>query len=157
MVQKSKKMFSRLPNKKIINFIMVKGKKACAEFLIKKSFKLLIKNNKKQFKKIIYLSVNYCLPTFKFQIKKTFFKRQRLIQLKPSLINTIHYRIFCSLKIICDSAKKNYKKKTFIENLENEFISVLFLNSSSSSLIKAKLNQKEILNNQNVLTFYRWF
>lgn len=155
MVQKNKKMFSRLANKKIINFIMVKGKKMCAENIIKKSFKLLIKNNKKQFKKIVYLSVNYCLPTFKFKIKKVFFKRQKLIQFKPSLINTTHYRVFFSLKLICDNVKKNFKKKTFIKNFKNELISILLLNSES--WIKNNVNQKEILNNQNVLTFYRWF
>lgn len=148
-------MLSRLPRKKFANFIMVSGSKSCAENLLKKSIKNLIKSNKKQLKKLIYLSINFCLPTFKIETKKVVNKRQKTTQLRPSLINTNSYRAFFALKMISTISNKNRKKGCFTQNLKEEFISVLFPNNNALS--KTNKTQEEILANQSVLMFYRWF
>jgi len=153
MVQKNKKMLSRNLKTKTVNFIISKGNKCCAEKLLKKSFKYFLKTNKKEFKKVFYLALNYCLPIFKIENQKTFNKRKKVTKLKPNLIKLNNgYRSFFALKIIIKIVK--LKKNSFSENLQKEFISIVCLNSS---LNEKFLNQEQALVNKSALIFYRWY
>lgn len=155
MVQKNKKMLSRLPKTKIVKIIMKKGNKFCVEKLLKKSFKILIKNNNKELRKIIYLSLNHSLPIFKLENQKVFNKKRKLTKLNPSFFNSNSFRVFSALKIIIKNSK--LKKKCFIENLQEEFISILSLNATNNTTKLKILNQEQVLINQVSLIFYRWY
>ena len=130
-------LFSRLLKKKIINLVLNKKNKFYNEKLFKSNLKKLNKNNKKSSKFIIFLAINYLLPVFKLTHKKLRIKKLKLIKYKPIFILKNKNRIFFSIKLIAKNKKKN------------EF---LFLNNPNVSIIA----QKQILNNINVLTFYRW-
>lgn len=148
-------LLSRLIKNKLNNHIITKGNKISGDILVKKVIKKLLKNNKKSFKKIMYLALNLCLPVFKLNRKKAKIKNQKLFKMKPSFIlkNKTKNRISHSLKTIIYGSK--IKKPKLFYALEQEF--VLFFSSKDNYSIKKKiLEYEQIITYQTTLIFYRW-
>lgn len=140
----------RLVRKKIINFMLNKKKhKFCSEKLLKYNLKHLNKKTKKQFKFIICLALNNCLPSFQLTKKQVKIKKIKLIKYKPFFILKNKNRIFFSIKSIINFCKKLKSK------ISNELI---LLSQNNSHLINININSQEevITVYKNVLTFYRW-
>lgn len=133
---------ARLIKKKIINAILNKNnKKFLSENLFKLNLKNLNKQNKKQFKKIIYLVINYSLPVFELIKKLVKIKKTKIIKFKPFFILKNKTRIFLSLKLIVNFYKK-IKINTNYKTLFNNFYKLQ--------------NNEQIVNFKNVLTFYKF-
>lgn len=142
---------SRLIKKKIINYLISKGKKNVVERLLKGSIKKLNQQSKKQFKSIAYLSLNYSLSTFKLETKKVKLKKIEKIKLKPFFLFKHQNRIFYSIKIITKLLKK---KGNFLKNLKNELL--LSCIKKGDLITQKNENQEKVLLSNNVLTFYRY-
>lgn len=144
---------TRFLKKKIINFIVKKGNKFLSENILKKSFKHLNKNTKKQIKMLIYIAINNSLPTFQIEINKKRIKKIKLIKFKPFFVLKNKNRISSSIKIIVNFSKIR-NNTSFLTNLKNEFI--LSSKNKSGSVEEKNKIQKQALAYQNILTFYRW-
>jgi len=143
---------SRLLKKKIVNYIMNRGNKCSSERLLKNSLKNLTKNNKKNFKNIVNLALNYSLPTFQLQTSKVRIKKIKLIKFKPFFILNNKQRVSFSIKFIIQSSYN--KKNIFFKSLETELVSTSKL--SSESVTTKNQSQEKVIIFQNILTFYRW-
>lgn len=146
---------SKLFKNKIINFIMFKGQKFTSEKLLKKTLKLLLKNNKKNLNSLLYLAINQGLYTFKLETKTIKIKKQNWVKNKPIFV-TNKNRIFFALKLIISFSRNLNLKSNFFIKLKDQFFS-LILKSSSHSIIVEKINiQNKLLTYQNILFFYRF-
>merc|ERR1712226_1461386 len=102
------------------------NKKFLSENLFKLNLKNLNKQNKKQFKKIIYLVINYSLPVFELIKKLVKIKKTKIIKFKPFFILKNKTRIFLSLKLIVNF----YKKIKIIKHCLIIFINCKITNKS---------------------------
>jgi len=141
---------SRLIKKKITNYLINKGKKSIVEKLLKNSIKKLSQQNKKQFKNLTYLALNYSLPTFKLQKKEIKIKKIEKTKYEPFFIFKHKNRIFYAIKLITNSLKKN-----FITSFKEQLI--LCSKKSSKLVLEKNESHEKILMLQNILTFYRWY
>lgn len=137
---------------KIINHLILNGKKETGEKILLKSFKELQKSSKKQPKKLIKLALIFSTPIFKIY-KITIKKKKKKIKEIPTIINTKKARISLAIKFIL-ATLKNKKSNYFYIKLHNEIL--LNLKSEGSAVqIKNKI-QKQALLNKHFFYFYRW-
>ena len=137
---------------KIINHLILNGKKETGEKILLKSFKELQKSSKKQPKKLIKLALIFSTPIFKIY-KITIKKKKKKIKKIPTIINTKKARISLAIKFIL-ATLKNKKSNYFYIKLHNEIL--LNLKSEGSAVqIKNKI-QKQALLNKHFFYFYRW-
>lgn len=143
-------MLSRYVEKKIINFLNKKGNKFKAEKLFKKSLKNLIKQDKKNLKQFIYFCINHTLAAFKLEKIKKVQNKTKTVKNKPVFILLNKNKLFYVLKSLFNLVKK--KEESLFSVLKEKKMDVISL-----KFIKQKVNQqKELLQNQNSLIFYRW-
>lgn len=143
---------SRILKNKFLNCLMKNGNKFCTEKLFKKILKNFNKNNKKRVGNILYLIINYTLPTFEIGTRKVKKKKLKLIKFKPFFLFKNKNRIFIALKLILKNS--NLQKNSFLINFKNEILLPIFNNTKLIS--KKNDNQKQALVYENILTFYRW-
>ena len=149
-------MLSRNIEKKIINFLNKKGNKFKAEKLFKKSLKILVKKDKKKLNQFIYFCINQTLITFRLDKIKKFQNKTKTVKTKPIFILSSKNKLFYTLKSFFNFVKKKEGKSLFYV-LKDKVFDILKIDLSSSKFINQKINQqKELLQNQNSLIFYRW-
>ena len=137
---------------KIINHLILNGKKETGEKILLKSFKELQKSSKKQPKKLIKLALIFSTPIFKIY-KITIKKKKKKIKKNLNIINNKKARISLAIKFIL-ATLKNKKSNYFYIKLHNEIL--LNLKSEGSAVqIKNKI-QKQALLNKHFFYFYRW-
>lgn len=150
-----KKKYYKIENK-IINHIMIDGKKKTSEKLFLKSFKQLQTNSKKQTKKILQLCLINATPIFKLHqsSNKKVKKKKRKIRLMPVFINTMLNRLSLGIKFII----KNIRKKNSTTYFYNKLAQEILLLSENKGLIldTTKENCKKILLNKRYTKHYRW-
>lgn len=142
--------------KKIINNIMINGKKTTSEKLFLKSLKELQINSTKQTKKILQLYLINSTPVFKLEesFNKRVKKSKRKVRLTPIFINKIQNRTSLGIKFFISYLRKIKDKKYFYKKLMDEIL-LIAENIGSIPEIK-KENQKKVIANKRYIKHYRW-
>jgi len=149
---KSTKMFTL--KTKIINTVMLSGKKTTGEKILLKFSKKLQKSTNKHFKKLVQLAVVNSTSTFKLNEQIVKKGKRKAIRHIPSFITTDSLRIMLSLKSIKRSVIKNKNSSQFYESLVNE---ILIASSLKGQSVERKIElQKQILANKRYLANFRW-
>lgn len=135
---------------KIINHLMVHGKKTTSEKILNKSVKELQKTTLKQTKELIKLSLLQTTPMFKLQaITKK--KKNNHVKEIPIFLKTNYLRTSLAIKFIINTIKK---KNTYTyKNLTNEF---LLSSKNLGDSIKTKQNlQESVLKKKHLFKYYQ--
>jgi ribosomal protein S7 len=139
---------------KIINIIMISGKKNTGEKILLNFAKKLQKSNNKHFKKLVQLAIINSTPTFKLNEQIVKKGKRKAIRSIPSFIMTDSLRTMTSLKSIKRSVVKSKNSNQFYEVLANEIL--LASNLKGQSVDKKTELQKQILANKRYLSKFRW-
>jgi len=139
---------------KIINIIMISGKKNTGEKILLKFAKRLQKSNNKHFKKLVQVAIINSTPTFKLNEQVVKKGKRKAIRSNPSFIMTDSLRIMTSLKSIKRSVVKSKNSNQFYEALANE---ISLASNLKGQFVDKKIElQKQILTNKRYLSKFRW-
>lgn len=140
---------------KIINHLMLSGKKETGEKILLKSLKEIQKDSKKQSQELIKLGIIYSTPTFKLHkiTNNKQKKRNKKIRVIPAFISDKNARISLGIKFVLASLKKKKSNNCHIK-LKNELIANA-LYKGSAIQTKNEL-QKQVLVNKHYFSYYRW-
>ena len=140
---------------KLINHLVIKGKKNKSETIVLKILKILQINSKKSSKKLFQIALVSSTPIFKINTikqKKRKKKKQKL-KIIPAFISSKTSRIFFAIKFILKTTKKK-KNQSLFQKLPNE---ILISSKNKSQTIETKKeNQKQAFSNRHLLKYYRW-
>lgn len=138
---------------KVINQIMMGGKKTISEKILLKGFKELNKSSKKQIKKLVQLRIFLSTPTFKLHTSVNKKKRKKKVFETPTFIPNNQSRSSLSIKFILLSAK-NKTTGNFYNKLKKEILTFLeqkeFVNELKNEV------QKKVLAKKSYFRYYRW-
>lgn len=149
---KNAKMFTL--ETKIVNTLMLSGKKSTGEKILLKFSKKLQKSNNKHFKKLVQIAIINSTSTFKLNEQIVKKGKRKAVRHIPSFITTDSLRIMISLKLLKRSATKTKNSNQFYESLVNEIIMASSL--KGQSVEKKTELQKQILGNKRYLANFRW-
>lgn len=121
---------------KLINYLLLKGKKTTIEKCLLKAFKIIQKNSKKQSKNLIKLILIFFIPIFKLY----------------KIILTEKIRISESLSFILTVLKS--KRLIFHKKLSETILLNVTNNNNKYSKLKFEVQKKALL--KHVLYYYRW-
>lgn len=140
---------------KIINHLVVSGRKRTGEKIIYNSFKNIQKKLKNKSNDIVKLALIHSLPIFKLHriSNKKQKKRNKKIREVPAFLSNINSRISLSIKFILQNIRRK-KSITFYKKLVQE----LLLDAKKTGYaIKTKNElQKQVILNKHFFAFYRW-
>jgi small subunit ribosomal protein S7 len=144
-----------LTKNKIINRIMIQGKKSTSEQILFKSFKHLQKNTNKQIHKIFKLCLINSIPIFKLQISenKKVRKKKRKAIIKPIFLLKPINRSSLGIKYILNSLKKKSNISYDIK-LSKEIL--LSSKNKSETINNVKEINKQVIQNKKYFSRYRW-
>lgn len=138
---------------KLINHIMINGKKKTSEKILLKSFKEIQKNSKKQSEDLIKLAIIHSTPIFKLHriINKN--RKKKKVKEIPAFITKTISRTSLAIKFILSSIKNKKSNNLYIK-LKQEILTAA---QSKGPSIELKNNlQKQILLKKRFFTYYRW-
>ena len=154
MIRSSKNAKKFILKTKIINTLMLNGKKNTGEKILLKFVKKLQKSNGKDFKKLVQLAIINSTSTFKLNEQVVKKGKRKAVRYTPSFITTNSLRIMTSLKLIKYFATKNKSSNQFYVSLVNEIF--MASNLKGQSVEKKTELQKQILANKRYLANFRW-
>lgn len=142
-------------NNKLINHLVVNGKKTKSEKIVLKSLKALQKVSKKSSKKLFQLALIHSTPVFKLntitQKKKK--KKKQKIKIIPAFISDKTSRISFAIKFIVTTASNKNTQPLFQKLLKE----ILISSQNKSNAVEAKKGvQKQALLNRHLFKYYRW-
>lgn len=140
---------------KLINHLMLNGKKETGEKNLLKSIKELQKNSSKKSNKIFQLALIYSTPVFKLhRIKNKKRRKNQAGKFKeiPSFIKNKNARISLAIKFILFTTTK--KKEAFYKKFNKEIL-LNAKNKGASIQMKNDL-QKNVLTKKRYFLYYRW-
>ena len=153
MIKLKKKKTIVLRNK-IINVLMINGKKSTGEKILLKSSKLLQKSSKKPFRNLVQLAVINTTSAFKLNEQVMKKGKRKSTKVTPSFIVKDSLRIMTALKYIKITVYKNKSSINFHKSLVKEILASSSLKGQSVEQ-KTKL-QTQILLNKRYLSKFKW-
>lgn len=144
-----KKKYIEIKNK-LINYLVVNGKKNKSEKIIWTSIKTLQTISKKSSKKLLQLALVSSTPIFKINTitKKKRKKKKQKSKIIPAFISNKTSRVSFAIKFIIKTVKN--KKNTLTEE-------ILLSSKGKSSAIETKKEiQKQAFLNRHLFKYYRW-
>jgi small subunit ribosomal protein S7 len=139
---------------KVLNTLMLSGKKTTCEKVVLKSLKLLQKTTIKNCRSVIQLAVINSTPTFKVNEQAVKKGKRKSTKDVPSFILSDYLRIMMSLKFLKEVASKNRGSVDFYQSLAKEVLSSSL--HKSQSVDKKNDLQKQVLLNKRYLSNFRW-
>jgi small subunit ribosomal protein S7 len=139
---------------KVLNTLMLSGKKTTCEKVVLKSVKRLQKSTMKKSRNLIQLAVINSTPTFKLNEQAVKKGKRKATKDVPSFILSDSLRIMMSLKFLKEVASKNRGSVDFYQSLAKEVLSSSFY--KSQSVDKKNELQKQVLVNKRYLSQFRW-
>jgi ribosomal protein S7 len=139
---------------KVLNTLMLSGKKTTCEKVVLKSVKRLQKSTMKKSRNLIQLAVINSTPTFKLNEQAVKKGKRKATKDVPSFILSDSLRIMMSLKFLKEVASKNRGSVDFYQSLAKEVLSSSFY--KSQSVYKKNELQKQVLVNKRYLSQFRW-
>ena len=139
---------------KIINTLMLSGKKNTGEKILLRFAKQLQKSSNKNFKALVKLAVMNSTPAFKLNEQIVKKGKRKAVRTISSFITNDSLRVLTSLKLIKATVAKHKGPKQFYELLADEILASS--NFKSSSVEKKTELQKQVLINKRYLSKFRW-
>lgn len=139
---------------KIINVLMISGKKSTGEKILLKSAKKLQKLSTKHFKTLVQMAIINSTSTFKLNEQVVKKGKRKTVRSIPSFVPTDQFRTMLSLKLIKNAAFRSKNSNEFYESLSNEILTASSLKGQSIN-IKTDL-QRQILANKRYLAKFHW-
>lgn len=154
MIKSNKNMKIFNLKAKIINVLMLSGKKSTGEKILLKSAKKLQKLTNKHFKTLIQMAIINSTSTFKLNEQIVKKGKRKSVRSVPSFVATDQFRVMLSLKLIKNASVKGKGSNEFYESLANEILQASSLKGQS---INTKTDlQKQILANKRYLAKFYW-
>ena len=139
---------------KIVNTLMLNGKKKTGEKILLKSIKNLLRSTSKNSRCILQLAIINSTSAFKLNERIVKKGKRKAVKVTPSFIVKDSLRIMTSLKLLKISVSKNKSSKNFYKTLTKEFLASAFL--KSQSVLKKNELQNQVLMNKRYLSKFRW-
>lgn len=139
---------------KMINSLMIDGKKKTGEKILIKFLKTLQKSTTKNCKSLVHLAIVNLTPTFKLNEQIVKKGKRKATKITPSFISSDSLRITTALKSLKKVVSKNTESSQFYKGLAKEISASAALKSHSVDR-KTEL-QKQILMNKRYLSKFRW-
>ena len=139
---------------KIVNTLMISGKKTTGEKILLKFAKKLQKSSKKNFKNLVQSAIINVTPAFKVNEQVVKKGKRKAVKSTFSFITNDSLRVMNSLKLIKNSISRNKRSSSFYESFVNEIVAASKLDSFSVDR-KNEL-QKQALINKRYLSKFRW-
>lgn len=139
---------------KIINIIMISGRKTTAEKILLNLVKKLQKSSNKHFKTLVQLAIINITPTFKLKEQIVKKGKRKAIKNNSSFIIANATRMLISLKLIKRVGTKSKKYNQCYTKLTKEFL--LASNLKGDSADKKTEMQKRVLLNKRYLSKFHW-
>ena len=135
---------------KLINHLIINGKKNKSEKIVWKSIKTLQTISKKSSKKLLQLALVSSTPIFKINTitQKKRKKKKQKSKIIPAFISSKMSRISFAIKFIITTVKK--KKNTLPEEI------ILSSKGKSTAVEIKKDIQKQAFLNRHLFKYYRW-
>lgn len=149
---KKKKTFNL--RTKMINTLMLRGKKNTSEKILLQFAKRVQKSSTKNFKTLVQLAIINSTPTFKLNEQIVKKGKRKTIRSTPSFITSDSLRVMTSLKFIKSTVLKNKKSTKFYESFAYEMLAATSL--KSQVVDKKNELQKQVLLNKRYLSKFRW-
>ena len=138
---------------KIINHLMLNGKKKTGEKILLKSFKELQKSSKKRSKKLIELAIIFSTPIFKIHKITNKKRKKKKIREIPTLITAKKARISLAIKFILNTLKSKQSNGFYTEFKKEILLNVK--NEGAAIQIKNEV-QKQVVLKKHFFSYYRW-
>ncbi len=139
---------------RIINSLMISGKKEIAEQILNKLIKFLLKSTNKNTINLIQLSIINSTPVFKLNEQIIKQGKRKAIKITPAFIAKNYLRIMFSLKLLNKIAFTAKTENVFYMKLAKEIMKSAKLKSESVNR-KNEL-QKQVLLNKRYVSKFRW-
>jgi ribosomal protein S7 len=136
---------------KMLNHLLLDGKKKTCEKILLRSFKELQKFSKKQSTKLISLAIVCSMPLFKIHQLINKNKKKKNVKEIPTVVTTLKARISLAIKFILKNLK-NKKLHYFYTRLYTEILHTV-KNESLAVQLKNDV-QKQVLLKKHFLFFY---
>ena len=138
---------------KIINHLVINGKKHTSEKILLKSLKKLQKSSKKQSKKLLKLAIIMSSPTFKLHTLTQKKRKKKKGKEIPAFINKTKIRTSLAIKAILLTVRKRKSNNIHLA-LKEELI--LTTEGKSETIELKNTNQEQILTKKHLFRYYRW-
>jgi small subunit ribosomal protein S7 len=138
---------------KILNHLLLDGKKTTSEKILLQSFKELQKLSKKKSSKLIQLAIICSMPIFKVHKHLNKKRKKKNIKEIPTIVNAKKARVSLAIKFILKSIQ-NKKSSYFYKRLYSELL-ITVKNEGSAIQTKNEV-QKQVLLKKHFFYFYRW-
>lgn len=139
---------------KLINQLLINGKKTTSEKILLHSFKELQKYSNKHSKKLIQLSIINNISIFKLhKLKNKKQKRNKKVKEIPTFISSKTARNSLAIKFILKNIEIK-KSTTFYSKLTQEIY--LSAQSKNKSIEKKNELQKQVILKKHFLKYYKW-
>ena len=139
---------------KIINNLLINGKKNTGEKILLKTLKELQKSSNKKSKELIKFAIIFATPTFKLHIMSQKKRKKKKIREIPSFISKKNARISLAIKFILKTIKKKNSNKLY-NKLKKE---VLLTTQLKGDVIQIKNDlQKHILLKKHYFSYFKWY
>ena len=141
--------------RKLVNHLVINGKKPKSEKIVLKSIKALQKTSKKSSQKLFQLALIYNTPIFKLNTitQKKRKKKKQKVKIIPAFISNKTSRISFAIKFIVTTASKKSNQPLF-QKLLNEIL--ISSRNKSDAVERKKDTQKQALLNRHLFKYYRW-
>lgn len=139
---------------KIINTLMISGRKNTGEKILLKFAKRLQKSTKKNFKNLVQLAIINSTPAFKTNEQVVKKGKRKAVRSTFSFITSDSLRVMTSLKFIKTAVTKNKSSAHFYERFADEILAASTL--KSQSIDRKNELQKQVLLNKRYLSKFRW-
>ena len=154
MIKTLKKKKSFDLRSKIINTLMINGKKKTGEKILLNSIKNLQRSTSKNSKSLVQVAIVNSTPTFKLNEQVIKKGKRKATKITPSFITKDSLRIMTTLKLLKTTVNKNKGASTFHNLVAKEIVASAFLKSQTVS--KKNDLQKQVLMNKRYLSKFRW-
>ena len=142
-------------NAKLVNHLVLDGKKCKSEKIVLQSLKALQKKSKKPSTKLLQLALINSTPLFKISTstQKKRKKKQQKTRVKPAFISNKEARTSSAINLIIKAASRK-KSQPFFQKFLSE---ILASSQNESNAIELKKDrQKQALLNRYFFKYYRW-
>ena len=142
-------------NAKLVNHLVLDGKKCKSEKIVLQSLKALQKKSKKPSTKLLQLALINSTPLFKISTstQKKRKKKQQKTRVKPAFISNKETRTSSAINLIVKAASRK-KSQPFFQKFLSE---ILASSQNESNAIELKKDtQKQALLNRYFFKYYRW-
>ena len=142
-------------NNKLVNHLILNGKKTKSEKIVLKSLKALQKISKKSSRKLFQLALVHSTPVFKLNTitQKKRKKKKQKVKIIPAFISNKASRISFAIKFIVAASSKKNNQPLFQKLLNGILISS---QNESNAIETKKETQKQALLNRHLFKYYRW-